>query len=167
MVRLAEVLMALFAFFMLVGRGLTYPEAPANPHDAMNEDHTCLECHDTYLDEVDEHEFIVEITDVCEKCHDLDILARSHPYDVDPRFPANPRVNVRHVPDELPLTDGMLTCGTCHDPHLSYLSTVKRYKLQQPMVVLEEEYYQTFYTRRWDPVQGFDPLCASCHEGYL
>jgi len=157
---LVEIALVIVSVLFLFSEGRTSNGLPSNPHNSLNDQLTCLECHDAYRDEVDGHEFIVSITESCERCHNLRLLDRSHPYDIDPR---RSKIDVR-IPDELPLHGNLLTCGTCHDPHLSYLATVQSFRLQEPKAVAEVAYYQTFYTRKNDPVQGFDPLCDSCHH---
>ena len=160
MVVLMEAVLVVCSVLFLLSEGRTGDGMPVNPHNSLNDALTCLECHDTYRDEVDDHEFVVGISGACERCHNLHELDRSHPYDVDPR---RSRIDV-DIPDELPLHDGLLTCGTCHDPHLAYLATVRSYWEQEAKAVTDVAYYQTFYTRKNDPVHGFDPLCDSCHH---
>jgi len=157
---LVEIALVICSVLFLLSEGRTGEAMPMNPHTTINDPLVCRECHDSYRDEVDGHEFVVGITESCESCHNLRDLDRSHPYDVDPRYS---KVDVK-IPDELPLYNHKLTCGTCHDPHLSYLSTVKSFRTQEAKAVVEVAYYQTFYTRKSDPVHGFDPLCDSCHH---
>jgi hypothetical protein len=160
MVVLFELALVLGSVLFLFTAGRTGEPLPSNPHNQLNDPVSCLECHDSYRDEVDGHEFVVQITQACERCHDLRKIERSHPVDVDPR-----RAHLEViVPDELPLDHGLVTCGSCHDPHLTYLATVRSFREQEPKAVVEVEYFQTFYTRMNDPVEGFDPLCDSCHH---
>ena len=120
---LLEIVMVLFAVFVLRGSGYSDIELD-NPHYAINDGVPCLDCHDTYMDEVDEHEFILGVTEICEDCHDIRLLGRSHPYDVDVD---KSDMEDLEVPDELPLADGHMTCGSCHNPHAEYITTIKRF----------------------------------------
>ena len=156
---LLEITMALIAVLVLRGSGYSDIELQ-NPHYAMNDEVPCLDCHDTYMDEVDEHEFILGVTEICNDCHDIRQLGRSHPYDVDVD---ESDMEDLVIPDELPLADGFMTCGSCHNPHAEYLVTFKRYEKQYAVAGMREDYYQSYYTRMPDPGKGWDRLCLSCH----
>ena len=157
-----EAAMVLFAVFILTGSGYSNIELP-NPHNEINNELPCLDCHDTYRDEVDEHAFVTGVTEICEDCHELGDLGRTHPYDVDPDRSHIPDLR---VPDELPLADGMITCGSCHDPHMAYLQTVRLFSNQPAEEGFSTAYYQSFYTRMVDPSQGRNLLCTACHSQY-
>lgn len=138
-----------------------------DPHAFMNADGTCLECHDTYRGDLDPHAFVVSITETCRTCHAKEKLGRSHPVNVDPRYG---RADVE-VPEELPLEEGLVSCGSCHNPHASYVSRTKAFDKEVASYVgiengVEVNYYKTYYLRISDPVAGITPLCSGCHPAY-
>ena len=65
------------------------------------------------------------------------------------------------------------SCGSCHQPHGEWLSPSRCYPKQEPKVYLLETvngevrgtpYYTTYFLRvPGDPLEGFVPLCNSCH----
>lgn len=156
---------------ILVLLALPLTPAPANsplpdPHQAMNAPESCGDCHEYDGEAPDPHEFFVAIPEKCWECHTQKSLGRSHPIGVDPRHsPAG----VVDVPRDLPLEDGEVSCGTCHNPHLAFLSKTQAY-LDQPATVVPgrrgETWYKTLYLRMSDPVEGFEPLCLACHRDF-
>lgn len=140
---------------------------PENPHQFMNRTDSCPDCHNYYEGVLEPHYFILPMADECHKCHSKEKLGRSHPVGVDP-YRSDYDIT---VPDELPLEEDMVSCGSCHNPHAEWLSTTRSFFSQTPQVILkkgEEEilYYKTFYLRISDPEEGFAPLCQSCHRDY-
>lgn len=140
---------------------------PPNPHQFMNEPAACADCHRFYGGGLDPHEFVVEIPEKCWVCHSQEKLGNSHPIGLDPgRSP-----QTIEVPDELPLENGMVSCGSCHNPHGDYLSKTSCYKTQPATFVqvdgrAEILWYKTLYLRMSDPIDGFEPLCIACHKDY-
>jgi nitrate/TMAO reductase-like tetraheme cytochrome c subunit len=118
------------------------------------------------------HEFIKQITGMCvsSKCHTDEELGPSHIVDISP-YDAYPDMV---VPKEIPLNwdtvkyKEVMTCGTCHNPHLDWLSTTRSYDIQKPEKKERgRAYYKTYYLRIKDPQEGYYTLCKSCHEeGY-
>jgi len=143
------------------------PPLPPNPHEAMNAPGTCKGCHAYDGSTLAAHEFDVRIPEKCRVCHTEEQLGRSHPIGVDPRHSAE---NV-DVPEDLPLENGMVSCGTCHNPHLVFLSKTRAYPAQQPAFLevtgqVEIPWYKTLFLRKSDPDRGFEPLCLACHKDH-
>lgn len=143
---------------------------PADPHGFMADEGRCADCHrvepggqDWILDP---HIFSVSIVGACRPCHPADRLGRSHPVGVNPHR----TMGRREVPADLPLQwsdeEGaeVMTCGTCHDPHLPRLSATKLYGLQEPLPNSGGRYL-TYYLRLRGvtPREGFTVLCHACH----
>lgn len=83
----------------------------------------CSLCHvDT---EPSAQDITAEITVACEMCHQEYRKIQSHPTDIYPSF---------SVPDDMPLTDGRLTCLTCHYAHIDNVGqrNKKHYFLRRP-----------------------------------
>lgn len=144
------------------------PGLPPNPHRWMDEKTICTNCHDLDEQEIDPHRFILAIPEECWKCHSPEKLGRSHPIGVDPWGGAKGAVV---IPEDLPLEEGKISCGTCHQPHMAWLSRVKCGPNQPPKIVIpigreEVEYFSTFFARKSDPVDGFAPLCLTCHTDF-
>jgi hypothetical protein len=118
------------------------------------------------------HEFIKSHTNMCisAECHTDEELGLSHAVDLSP-YDTYPDMI---VPEEIPLNwdteeyQEVMTCGSCHNPHLDWLSVTKSFDSQQPYkIILEVPYYKTDYLRIQDPIEGYATLCKSCHgEGY-
>lgn len=162
------------AGMLAVGFGLfgvfgvrTEPNLPPNPHAFLDQRSRCPTCHDLYRGEIDPHEFVVEIPPLCIECHAEDQLGRSHPIGVDPRRSGL----VVSTPEALPLEDGKVSCGTCHQPHAVHLSREKCWPAQTPAFIMGEgtrdeiPYFKTYFLRLSSPV-GFDVLCRACHADF-
>jgi len=131
----------------------------------------CAGCHEVEPDGEDwllePHRFTVSVVEACRGCHPEEQMGRSHPVDVDPL--RSRRSN--DWPEELPLhwsdeeRAEVMTCGTCHNPHLPRLSADKLYSLQRPWGETGE--YLTYYLRMRGRTarEGFTPLCHACHPG--
>jgi len=140
---------------------------PPSPHQSMNEAAACAGCHAYYSGALDPHEFIVAIPEKCWECHSQEKLGRTHPIGVDPRRSA---AKVE-IPGELPLEDGKVSCGSCHEPHMAFLSMTKAFPGQEVTFHqkggrAEISWYKTLFLRKSDPVKGFEPLCLACHKDY-
>jgi hypothetical protein len=118
------------------------------------------------------HEFSKTHTNMCisTECHTKDELGISHAVDLSP-YDTYPDMV---VPEEIPLNwdtekyQEVMTCGSCHNPHLDWLSVIISYEIQKPHKIIGEvPYYKTNYLRIKDPIEGYATLCKSCHgEGY-
>ena len=156
---------------LLVALALTQapadPRLPPNPHQPMNEKAACAGCHAYHKNAIEPHSFVVPIPEKCLECHSAEKLGRSHPIGVDPsRSPEH-----MEVPEYLPLEDGMVSCGTCHNPHMAHLSRTKAY-LSQAVAFVQKEgraevsWYKTLFLWKSDPIKGFEPLCIACHKDF-
>lgn len=140
---------------------------PPNPHLQMNATGGCAGCHRHVEGTLQPHEFIVAIAATCRQCHAEDQLGRTHPVGVDPK--RSPTTIA--VPEELPLEDGLVSCGSCHNPHREHLSRTYSFRGQEASYVqvsgrTEIPWYATLFLRKPDPAKGFETLCVSCHKDY-
>jgi hypothetical protein len=152
---------------------VTITKLPENPHEYMNEEGKCFDCHASYLGEVDPHVLEIDIVDSClqEKCHQAfeSQMKRSHPVRVDPY---RSKWDIEEVPEALPLHEGEVSCGTCHNPHMERLSRSKSSPWDIPAYYLLESkggqlvktsYYYTYFLRISDARFSYEKLCVSCH----
>ncbi len=151
-----------------------------NPHDLAANPRNCLFCHNKgcipaeeakFMEIQSTHKFKLETED-CGPCHNLNdssqtkqpgyvksiselclkpchtggALGLNHPVEVVPDF---------KVPDFLPLENGEITCGTCHNPHISPKIKTKSF------IGWKEE---KSYFLRMDNSHG--ELCRVCHTDY-
>lgn len=139
----------------------------SNPHAFFNTTQNCTCCHETRENEkdIDPHAFNVDITESCMNCHTGEKLGRSHPVGIraDVRFPE------MEIPENLPVNaDELITCGTCHNPHLEGLVTERYAGGQNPVETrleqgIEVAYYKSYMLRMHAPDAGNNPTCAACH----
>ena len=108
----------------------------------------CGMCH--YLDDRPQtkgSQYIKSIPELCaEPCHKDGPLGLNHPVEIIPDF---------KVPDFLPLDNGEITCGTCHNPHKSPIIKTKS------LLGWKEE--KSYYLRV-DNSHG--EICRICHADY-
>lgn len=140
---------------------------PPSPHSSISDPLGCNRCHKYYTGALDPHEFVVAIPPVCWKCHPSERLGRSHPIGVDPR---DSKIEIE-VPDDLPLEDGKVSCGSCHQPHRDHLSKVMAFtdqpvKFRQEVGRKEVKWFSTIFLRKSDPKLSFEPLCLACHKDF-
>lgn len=145
---------------------------PESPHRYMTIQGECVTCHDLYLGVPDPHKFVVPITGMClrESCHSPQNIGRSHPVGVNLKS----SLQIEAIPESLPLEDGMISCGSCHEPHGQWLSATPCYFNQPPAVYLAEmvgdenretPYFSTYFLRViGNQLEGFAALCNSCHK---
>jgi len=103
------------------------------PHTFLNNE--CGYCH---IDvDTSPKEIRPDISLSCEKCHSEYSKSQSHPTDIYPRLT---------IPNDMPLTEGRLTCLTCHYVHIE--NNIQRNK-------------KHYFLRRH--VRGM-VFCSACHE---
>lgn len=117
-------------------------------HKFILETEDCGQCH--YLgDKPQEKEsgYIKSIPELCIKpCHKDGAQGLNHPVEVIPNF---------KVPDFLPLDNGEITCGTCHNPHGSPVIKTKS------LIGWKDK---KSYFLRMENSNG--ALCRVCHADY-
>ena len=145
-------------------------EFPDDPHDFMEEEGKCGDCHTYWEGKLEPHMFSILIHEKCRECHSH--LGRSHPININPD---SSDLDLE-VPEELPLAymdeigDDVVSCGTCHNPHGEWLSSARAYSKQTAEFVdtadgEEISYFKTYYLRiPGDPEEGFVHLCIACHS---
>lgn len=161
-------LLVLILVALALARAPADSPLPPNPHQAMNAEDACDECHTYFGETPNPHEFFVAIPEKCLECHSQSKLGRSHPIGVDPRHAPTGTIE---IPEELPLEEGKVSCGSCHNPHLAFLSETQAFprqdvKFRQRGERGEISWYRTFFLRMPDPDKGFEPLCLACHKDY-
>ncbi len=168
--RLALIIALALLLIAAVEAPKIFTKVPPDPHQFFNHQNRCFDCHDKEerSGELIEHLFIIDMVKKCYYCHPREKLGRSHPVLVskDNKYPD------MNIPQTLPLDpEGNITCGTCHNPHVTGYSTTPLAELQDPFFIIlygkrEIPYYQTYYLRMTVKGEGFAPLCKSCHADY-
>ena len=129
--RIAAVLLAMAVIAATVLIAHTVSD---NPHDFSDSD--CYKCH------VDPSErpkaMRTSVSRMCEDCHRKVTRKGSHPVEQVPQLVT--------VPADLPLTNGKITCNTCHNIHGKRFSSFGQ---------------KTYFLRRAAIGREF---CMSCHE---
>ena len=147
------------------------PRLPANPHEPLNRPDGCPECHAyTELGAMLPYQFVVSIPEKCWVCHPQEKLGRSHPIGI---APSESRMQIE-IPEEIPLENDCVSCGSCHTSHGEWLSLAMSYRDQPPFFTIVEgegdnkieiPYYKTYFLRvPGDPEEGYTPLCQTCHK---
>lgn len=169
---LAVVLTLAFATPALCQEIASVTTLPESPHRSLQTQGMCVTCHDLYLGVPDPHKFVTPITGMClrESCHSAQNIGRSHPVGIVLKSSQQ----IQDIPESLPLEEGMISCGSCHEPHGQWLSATPCYPNQPPTVYLSEQvggekretpYFTTYFLRvLGDQTQGFAALCNSCHK---
>lgn len=157
-------LLAAFGVLAAVAAALLLAETPpleADPHAPLRDQARCPTCHEVTGGEVEPDAFVAPVLELCTACHGLDRLGRSHPYGVEP---ARSRLKIE-PPQDFPLEDGRISCGTCHRPHAEWASREPCFSRQEPVLVGGVRWYRTYLLRvPARPGAGFTPLCQSCHR---
>ncbi len=156
---------------LLLALTRAWPEpALEHPHAYMADGDRCDGCHGVGRDRdgriPDPHLFTRPVGEICRVCHPDDQIGRSHPVEVDPYR----ALDLRELPGELPLQtvegerEELMTCGTCHNPHLPRFSDTPLYRRQRPAPGSGGRFL-TYYLRMKGstPREGFTPLCHGCH----
>lgn len=101
------------------------------------------QCPDCHVDsDRNPKKLTATITKLCKGCHSKTVRTSSHPVDIVPEF--------MQIPADLPLTDGKITCNTCHNVHADAKLAFG---------------YKSFFLRR--PTVDFRFFCLSCHKENL
>ncbi len=129
-----KVLLFLLAVVVLAATAYIAHTVSESPH-AFSEDE-CQKCH---IDASENPKAMrTSITTMCQSCHRKLTKNSSHPVDTLPELVK--------VPADLPLSNGRITCNTCHNIHENRFSSFGS---------------KTYFLRR--PVVGRD-FCLSCHQ---
>ncbi len=128
----------------------------------------CGDCHKSSAQLgvfVEPHGFVAKVVDICLTCHSKKHLGKSHP--------TGKRVTMDPLPADLPFEVWVseygeeypvVTCGTCHNPHLPGIGI--RYRPPpEPGMEGTFEPYRTRFLRKdaKNVTSGFAPLCKTCH----
>jgi len=169
---------ALFLALMLSIASLAgEKEDPDEVHAFMDSEKRCEGCHQAEHDGedliLDPHIFVLPVIEICHNCHPPKQIGRSHPVNVDPRE----TLGLSNPPEALPLhwskdqRARVVTCGTCHNPHMSRFSEKKIHSLQKPFrskknkIKRKKAKYLTYFLRITsdNPRDGYMALCQACH----
>ncbi|MBI5207609.1 MAG: hypothetical protein HY934_07440 [Candidatus Firestonebacteria bacterium] len=133
-----------------------------NPHLKIKEERKCMFCHIIPPTEGEDTAETVKIKGsirlLCIRCHS----DRSHPGNF--KHWIRPSVV---VPKNYPLDDGVITCSTCHDPHMGAVKTKQRKTLGQ-LTVIGMENKQDEQEKKEKPEKMIKGLrsgfaCRVCH----
>lgn len=165
-------------FFVLVGVIIAYTVAE-NPHSFSESE--CKDCHKDV--ETNPKSLVAPVAMLCKKCHKRGMTTASHPVDITPK--------ITKVPLDMPLTDGMLTCNTCHNLHASRHTAFgeKSYFLRRaikgrefcdschdvnPLEIGHEALLDVahmarkYHTlNRTQPLDALSVQCIECHDGTI
>ncbi|MBI4849973.1 MAG: cytochrome c3 family protein [Nitrospirae bacterium] len=110
-----------FIIFLLSIAALVY-SVSRGPHQFSKGE--CALCH--FDPAPSSADITADITDACQTCHKEYAKTQSHPSDIYPTI---------SIPKDMPLSDGRLTCLTCHYAHIdeSRQSSGKHYFLRRPV----------------------------------
>lgn len=129
-----KIALAMLAVVGVIAMGLVAYTLSDNPHDFSQED--CVACH---LDPSDHPKAMrTSISRMCDRCHRKMTRRSSHPVDRAPEL--------ARIPEDLPLSNGKITCNTCHNVHEKRFAAFgsKTYLLRRPAIGRE--------------------FCLACHE---
>ncbi len=135
-----------------------------NPHWTGK---SCLVCHEKKPKKGDPitFKFAGDFVKLCNSCHDT-TLQRADEHVVNVKIPKNKRFKM--PPKDFPLTNGKMTCITCHDLRLQERSN-KRLQEKNPMF-LRRAPYEIMLTFQWADSemderyrQSRYGLCLYCH----
>jgi hypothetical protein len=164
---------------VLLGAVLAYTLTD-EPHSFTDEE--CYNCH--FYPGGDPTRLTAPVAILCKSCHLKIVKGATHPFNVVPLMAT--------VPSDLPLTNGKVTCNTCHNIHSEFtivfgiksyflrrqVSDVKDFciachadNLERPghkeLFIVAHEANKYVIT---DPNEPIDPLsaeCIGCHDGSI
>jgi hypothetical protein len=169
----------IIGLLVLLGAIIAYT-LTENPHSFSEK-----ECYNCHVDpDGDRRRLTAPVTKLCRGCHPVILEATTHPVDVVPRIAA--------IPIDLPLTDGKLTCITCHNVHAdnelafgikSYflrrvVTDVKDFcvachedNLERPghkeLFIVSHEANKYVITNPDEPLDPLSAECIGCHDGTI
>lgn len=167
----------LLALFLSVASVAGDKDDKDEVHAFMDKEKRCAGCHQVEVDDedliLDPHIFILPVVEICHNCHPPKQIGRSHPVGGDPRKD----LGLENPPEFLPLhwsaerRANVVTCGTCHNPHISRFSAEKIHSRQKPFQgrkkgnKKKEAKYLTYFLRLKsnNPRDGYMKLCQACH----
>ena len=115
-----------------------------NPHDDST---LCTDCHTSAGGGKTALRFDGNVTQLCRSCHDGKLAdCEAHPSELIPSAEI-----VKRIPADLPLSDGMLTCLSCHD-------VVQRCRPEQTATGSNRN-----FLRGTQSPSGNLPFCFRCH----
>jgi hypothetical protein len=158
------------SLFLIVIAVLVYA-LTKKPHQFASTD--CGLCH--FDVENDPFYIKTNITSACDTCHSEINKIQSHPTDI---------YSVLSIPDDMPLTNGKLTCITCHYIHPEKRE-FSRYFLRRPVSgvifcstchkinekrhIVFENVHSGIYreTSRQTRIDNLSLTCIQCHDTYI
>lgn len=169
MARVARILAGVLLLLAAAAGGRPAPDTD-EPHGFMQAVGRCGGCHEVKGPGVPRADgprsFTGSVVAICRECHRSEEMGRSHPVGMDP---ARSRGRVQ-VPPELPLHwsdergSEVMTCGTCHNPHLARFTDRRIHSFQKPHPQGKGRFLTYYLRLRGDePKDGYTPLCRACH----
>lgn len=137
----------------------------ANPHAHFQQPAQCPRCHLYKGPNPDPVRISTASIEFCLECHLAEGRDRTHPLNVRP----DGSMRGMKVPPGYPLGDGAyVICLTCHTAHGPFVSDVRAFPGQQPMMADQAERvpsYRSYFLRRSTPGENvFEALCRGCHR---
>ncbi|MBI3815491.1 MAG: hypothetical protein HY279_13630 [Nitrospinae bacterium] len=134
-----------------------YVLADKNPHDFIDDQSKCIDCHRTKPESLPvpgkiqgNVDFKIDFNNMCNNCHRHEGGKMGHPVGVKPKA---------ITPADLLLDEnGKLTCLTCHKTHMGHIHKRKSLSICGGLFSSGEE--RSYFLRR-DNSEG--DLCLACH----
>lgn len=154
----------LAAFLALARPSVPAVSPPENPHSYFQQPAQCPRCHLYKGSEPDPGRYSTASVDFCLECHRAEEQNRTHPLKVH----AGSGMRGMKAPPEFPLGDGgQIICLTCHSAHGPFVSNVRAFPGQRPMMIDAAggaPSYRTYFLRRSGPAEKVvEALCRGCH----
>ena len=151
---ISTLMAALLMGSFLAGQEVTKKaERAQNPHgDSL----ACSTCHASPTARRSNVLFDGDVSRLCRSCHDGVRAAReAHPVDIKPG-----ETTARRIPQQFPLSDGKLTCATCHDVAMQCRSRRPTAGPQQNFLRGAEVSHSLEFCFRCHPVENNRPFNA-------
>lgn len=157
-------LSGLFLGALLLFQGVSSAVSPpANPHAYFEQPEQCPRCHLYSGSNPDPGRISTASIEFCLGCHRAEGQNRTHPLKVHPEG----GMRRMKVPPEYHLGDGEhVVCLTCHSAHGPFVSNVRAFPGQKPILVDQAlPYYRTYFLRRPTFADKMsETLCNGCHR---